>query len=106
MRGFVCGGPDRFADPRSVSVAFARLCEREGIADDGGRRATFHVLRHTFATRAVQAGVDVRTLADLMGHARADVTLNVYAASGEDAKLAAAARLDAAFGQTCIHERV
>ena len=50
-----------------------------GVSDNSGRRATFRQLRATFATRAVRAGVDVRALADLMGHADAKMTLNVYA---------------------------
>ena len=94
---FVCGKGDRFNSPRVLSQAFSKLCKRAGIVDCDGRRATFHVLRHTFATEAVRLGVDVRTLADLMGHARADVTLNVYAASGEEARKAASARLESAY---------
>ncbi|MBQ9002286.1 MAG: site-specific integrase [Eggerthellaceae bacterium] len=94
---FVCGEGEGFSNPRMLSGAFSQLCDRAGVTDNNGRRATFHALRHTFATEAVRGGVDVRTLADLMGHAGADVTLNVYAASGEDAKIAAAARLEGAF---------
>lgn len=94
---FVCGDEGEFLNPRTLSISFGQLCDRAGVTDNNGNRATFHVLRHTFATEAVRSGVDVRTLADLMGHANADVTLNVYAASGEDAKLAAATRLEGAF---------
>ena len=90
---FCCGSEESFMDPRRLSREFSELCGNAGVINDSGRRATFHQLRHTFATRAVHAGVDVRTLADLMGHARADMTLNVYAASGEDAKAAAIERL-------------
>ena len=94
---FVCGEGEGFSNPRMLSAAFSQLCDRAGVTDNNGRRATFHALRHTFATEAVRGGVDVRTLSDLMGHAGADVTLNVYAASGEDAKMAAAERLEGAF---------
>jgi len=41
----------------------------------------FHAIRHTFATRALENGMDVRTLADILGHANPNVTLNVYAHS-------------------------
>ena len=42
---------------------------------------TFHTLRHTFATRALECGMDVKTLAEILGHKNATVTLNRYAHS-------------------------
>lgn len=45
------------------------------------RRLNFHSLRHTFATRALESGMDVKTLAEIMGHANASITLNIYAHS-------------------------
>ena len=42
---------------------------------------SFHSLRHTFATRAIECGVDIKTLAELLGHKNATITLNRYAHS-------------------------
>lgn len=39
---------------------------------------TPHGLRHTFATRWIEAGFDVKSLADIMGHADVKMTLNIY----------------------------
>lgn len=39
---------------------------------------TPHILRHTFCTNMMRAGVDVKAMQYLMGHSSADVTLNVY----------------------------
>lgn len=41
-------------------------------------RKNFHALRHTFATRALECGMDVRTLSELLGHKNVAMTLNRY----------------------------
>lgn len=41
----------------------------------------FHSLRHTFATRALECGMDVKTLSEILGHKNAAITLNRYAHS-------------------------
>jgi len=56
----------------------------------------FHDLRHTFATRLVQAGVDIITVQHLLGHARISMTAR-YAHSPDQARIAAVKRLDGLF---------
>ena len=41
-------------------------------------KVTPHILRHTFCTNMMRAGVDVKAMQYLMGHTSADITLNVY----------------------------
>lgn len=48
------------------------------------KRLTPHILRHTFCTNMVNAGMDIKSLQYLMGHANASITLNVYAHSSYD----------------------
>lgn len=72
-----------------VKKGFAALMERAGIT---GFR--FHDLRHTFASKLVQAGVDLNTVRELMTHSDIKMTL-VYAHLSPDHKAAALAR---AFG--------
>ncbi len=46
----------------------------------------FHALRHTFATRAIECGMDVKTLSEILGHKNATITLNRYTHSLLDHK--------------------
>lgn len=66
---------------RSYQRSFELLLKRLGIAHQG-----FHSLRHTFATRALECGMDVKTLSEILGHKNATVTLNRYAHSLMDHK--------------------
>ena len=53
-----------------------------------------HALRHTFATNCIRAGVDVRTLAEIIGHTKLAFTLQQYVHSDMDTKRDAARRLE------------
>lgn len=55
---------------------------------------TFHCLRHTFATRLIENGVDVKTVSQLLGHSKAEITINRYVHSTDDSKKAAIASLN------------
>jgi|Deesub1362A_J573_1020465.scaffolds.fasta_scaffold00319_19 integrase len=55
---------------RSLRVAFAKALKKAGIQD-----FKFHDLRHTFATRLVQAGVDLYTVQQLLGHKTIAMTM-------------------------------
>lgn len=61
---------------RTYQRNFASLLKRLNIAQRG-----FHALRHTFATRAIECGIDVKTLSEILGHKNPTVTLNRYAHS-------------------------
>jgi len=53
---------------------------------------TFHALRHTHASEPIDAGVDIVTISKRLGHAKADITLRIYAHlfQKDDRKAAAA----------------
>ena len=64
------GGP---ISPDSVLHMLHRVLKRAGL-----EQVRFHDLRHTFATMALQNGVDVKTLSGLLGHYSAGFTLDTY----------------------------
>ena len=68
---------------RGYQKTFALMLRRLGREHRG-----FHSLRHTFATRALECGMDVKTLADILGHKNPNITLNRYAHSMMEHKVA------------------
>ena len=76
------GGP---MSPDSVLHMLQRVLKRAGLP-----RIRFHDLRHTFATMALQNGVDVKTVSSMLGHYSAGFTLDTYAHVTTDAQLKAA----------------
>lgn len=48
---------------------------------------TMHMLRHTFATRCIEAGMKPKTLQSILGHATLDLTMNLYVHTTEDEKI-------------------
>lgn len=65
------GGP---ISPDSVLHMLHRVLNRAGLP-----RVRFHDLRHTFATLALQNGVDIKTVSGMLGHYSAGFTLDTYA---------------------------
>ncbi|MCI8413769.1 MAG: site-specific integrase [Clostridia bacterium] len=66
---------------RAYQRSFASFLKRLHIAHKG-----FHALRHTFASRALECGMDVKTLSEILGHKNATITLNRYVHTQTDHK--------------------
>ena len=45
-----------------------------------------HSLRHTFTTRLVEAGVNIKAMQEILGHADAETTMDIYAEATKDLK--------------------
>ena len=76
------GGP---MPPDSVLHMLHRVLKRAGLP-----KVRFHDLRHTFATLALQNGVDIKTVSGMLGHFSAGFTLDTYAHVTTSAKREAA----------------
>ena len=63
------------------------------------KRVRFHDLRHTFATLALENGMDVKTLSAMLGHVSAVTTLDIYTHITGDMQRAAAASIDRSIGK-------
>jgi integrase len=78
-----------------LKTGFALACEKSGISD-----VTWHTLRHTFASRLVNRGVDIVTVKELLGHSSISVTMR-YAHTNIESKRAAVEKLDG-FGDNLV----
>lgn len=58
-----------------------KLCEKAGIP-----KFSMHVLRHTFATRCIEAGMIPKTLQTILGHSNIGITMNLYVHTTEEQK--------------------
>ena len=64
------------------------------LTHSGCKKVRFHDLRHTFATNALEHGMDVKTLSTIIGHVSSATTLNVYAHITDDMQRQAAVKID------------
>jgi len=77
------GAEDKYIEPRTMQNRFKTYVKESGIDD-----ANFHALRHTFATRCVEVGFEIKSLSEILGHANVNITLNRYVHSSFDLKQA------------------
>ena len=64
------------------------------------KKVRFHDLRHTFATMALENGMDIKTLSAMIGHISAETTLNIYSHITDTMQQQAAVRIDREIGGT------
>lgn len=70
---FLSGSPTAVIEPRRVQHRFHKV-----LASCGMSRKNFHILRHTFATRCIETGIDIKTLSEILGHSSVNITMNRY----------------------------
>jgi len=70
-----------YTDPRTLQYAFHKK-----LKDCGLRDINYHTLRHTFATRCIESGMDVKSLSEILGHSNVNITLNTYVHSSVSLK--------------------
>lgn len=78
---FLTGNND-FITTQKYYLYYQKFLKRYAISD-----YKFHVLRHTFATRALLNGMDVKTLSEILGHSSVKITLDCYVHITDEEKL-------------------
>lgn len=75
------GKVNKYADPRTLQYYFQNCLLNCQI-----KHINFHILRHTFATRCIESGMDVKSLSEILGHSNVNITLNTYVHSSLEHK--------------------
>lgn len=91
---FLLSGSTKITEPRTMQYRFASILRTCGIEN-----ASFHCLRHTFATRCIEMGMDVKCLSELLGHSNVAITLGTYVHPSMDIKQQQMERLSDLFMQ-------
>lgn len=69
----ISGSRKPWAEPRTIQYRFQSILKKCGLES-----FNFHLLRHSFATRCVSMGLDVKSLSEILGHSSIQLTLNLY----------------------------
>lgn len=75
------GNEKKYIEPRALQYRLGKYtaaCGLEGVH--------FHTLRHTFATRCVEVGFEIKSLSEILGHSSVTITLNRYVHSSFELK--------------------
>ena len=78
---YILTGTENYMEPRSLQYRiekYTKECGLEGVHA--------HTLRHTFATRAVEVGFEIKSLSEVLGHANTTITLERYVHSSMELK--------------------
>ena len=75
------GSSEHYVEPRNYQYHFKEILKRIKV-----KKYKFHTLRHTFATNCIEAGMDIKSLSEILGHADVSITLNIYVHSSDKAK--------------------
>ena len=80
---YVVSNKAGFVSPRTFEYRYKKIMKESKISF-----INYHGLRHTFATRCIESGVDVKSLSEILGHANVSITLNTYVHSSIELKRA------------------
>lgn len=80
-KAFILTGNPQYMEPRTLQNRLKKITRECGLEN-----VHFHTLRHTFATRCVEVGFEIKSLSEILGHANTAITLERYVHSSLEMK--------------------
>ena len=71
---------------REIIAKYLENIFKRYLRECGLPEINYHALRHTFATRCIESGFDVKSLSEILGHGSVNITLNRYVHSSIEQK--------------------
>jgi integrase len=88
--GYICTGKEDVpTEPRTLRSYYTKRRDRLELP-----KVNFHGLRHGFATRAIAKNIDPRTVAEILGHEKCDITLDIYTSCTDEMMAEAVEKLN------------
>ena len=75
------GRTDKPMEPRTYQYYFESVLRRCGV-----RKRCYHTLRHAYATRCIEKGIDIKSVSEMLGHSDITTTLRLYVHPSMDSK--------------------
>ncbi|MDO5519782.1 MAG: tyrosine-type recombinase/integrase [bacterium] len=85
----VCNLKGNLLLPRNHARTLKSLCDRADVTYRG-----VHAIRHTFASRVIRMGIEIKIVSELMGHSNVQITYNTYVHILQEQRVKAIKELD------------
>lgn len=88
-----------YTESRNLARTFYDLTKKIGLEEK-----SFHLLRHTYASRLIEENVNLKIVQELVGHSSINITMDIYGHIGNDIKFEAAQKLNGIFKKSQAEE--
>ena len=94
---YLLTGTEKLIEPRCFSLKYKRILKSCNL-----EKYNFHALRHTFATRCVENGFDIKALSEILGHSDIKTTLSRYVHPSMEMKRREMDKLSVIFNSSAV----